>query len=426
LVGRGIRRACLLFIWLSMLPATAFGQLTFTRVVELVQNSADADSVNSLCKSDLEASRSVLLTLSPYASFSSSMDLAALSGIPSPLFVETPSDTPSTFLPSPQDQSHSSVGNRQFLLWCALTAYAELVKVQAQTEVVTRRRTAADRLLEVESRRVIKKLDDPVGLVRARFFEARTQLSEARLNASERYLRAKLVAMTGFNPIESLAIEGALPPISEELNDSAQFPDNIRQLALARDVAQLEFVLAVTNRNQMRVKMVLGRAHFSELLTAYLIEQESLDHLIELNFDLQRARMYALLLARSLEKWVSGAAATHQDQGQSFSATLQEKGQDGSGPIPRSLMITPGISELATGHSQQFSATAILTDGKAMGVTSKSVWECRGPEAIVSMAGLVTALQAGSVIISARFSGVLKSLKLTITPDDWTPWTTDP
>jgi hypothetical protein len=434
LFGRWTRRVWVLWFLLAMFAPSALAQLTFRRAAELAQSHSETDSTESLCNADIEASHAALLRVAMNARFTDPINTVALSGIPVPLLQAVNGRTFSD--PSLRmDQAPVSpiLNRRQNLLWCALTTYAELAQVASQTKVVERQRTAVDRLLDVESRRVVKKLDEPVGLIRARYFAARTQLSEARLKAAERHLQEKLAMLTGLQPGEVGVIAGAIPSPPETFNDDVRFQSTVLQLASARDVAQLAFVLAVVYRDSIRVKIVLGRAHFSELLIAYVIEEESLEDLYEMVFELQRAQMYQLLLSGGLEQWALGNVASepaadtspiHSDS--TDRPALQADGEARTTVTVRSLMITPGISSLATGHSQQFSAIAVHGDGTATDMTSKSIWRCSGSEAIVSTSGLVTALSTGKITINASFSGVSKSRQISITADEWTPWNSEP
>ena len=147
--------------------------------------------------------------------------------------------------------------------------------------------------------------------------------------------------------------------------------------------------------------------------------------------------MYQVLLTGGLDQWALGNAAAEPATDASATSSpgnahAKERlappavGESETGPKIQSLMLTPGISELETGHSQQFSAIAVLTDGKASDATSKSMWRSSGSEAVVSTAGLVTALAPGQVTISVRVFGALKSRQLLITTDEWTLWSREP
>jgi uncharacterized protein YjdB len=81
-------------------------------------------------------------------------------------------------------------------------------------------------------------------------------------------------------------------------------------------------------------------------------------------------------------------------------------------------MVTPAVSALVAGQSQQYSAIAIYRDSSAKDVTSEAIWQCsRSSDAIVSSAGLVTALATGQVTITATVSSVSQSRRITITAD---------
>jgi hypothetical protein len=91
-------------------------------------------------------------------------------------------------------------------------------------------------------------------------------------------------------------------------------------------------------------------------------------------------------------------------------------------PAVRSIMITPGVSKLSVGQSQQFSAIAIYSKASARNVTSEAVWQCSSnSDVIVSSSGLVTALATGQVRVTANFGGVSQPRQIKITADDSMP-----
>ena len=78
---------------------------------------------------------------------------------------------------------------------------------------------------------------------------------------------------------------------------------SLRQLASARDVVQLEYSLARTSRKGIRGKMVVGKADIGELLGAFINEYQKFNELIEINFELQAARVKALENSRHFKEW---------------------------------------------------------------------------------------------------------------------------
>ncbi len=72
---------------------------------------------------------------------------------------------------------------------------------------------------------------------------------------------------------------------------------------------------------------------------------------------------------------------------------------------------TPGV-----GTTAQFTATATFADGTTRDVTSIATWQTTNPqEAIVSTTGVVTAVSAGSVTVTATYQNVTGSSQISIT-----------
>jgi Bacterial Ig-like domain (group 2) len=84
-------------------------------------------------------------------------------------------------------------------------------------------------------------------------------------------------------------------------------------------------------------------------------------------------------------------------------------------PQLASLAVSPAQATMATGTTQQFTATGRFTDGSSQDMTATTVWNSQNPSvAMVSSSGLVTAKSAGSAIITATSGSVAGSVSLTV------------
>jgi hypothetical protein len=174
--------------------------------------------------------------------------------------------------------------------------------------------------------------------------------------------------------------------------------------------------------------MALSKATLGDLLANYIAEEEKLDALLEMNFEFQKAQLELLQLGGQLEKWAFRDEALGPEVFTALAgepATIAEACSRPSEPKKlglssdvQSIMVTPAVSALVAGQSQQYSAIAIYSDRSAKDVTSETVWQCSSSsDAIVSSAGLVTALATGQVTITATVSSVSQSRRITITAD---------
>jgi uncharacterized protein YjdB len=84
-------------------------------------------------------------------------------------------------------------------------------------------------------------------------------------------------------------------------------------------------------------------------------------------------------------------------------------------PQLTSLGVSPAKATMATGTTQQFTATGRLTDGSSQDMTAAVVWNTQNPSvAVISSSGLVTAKSAGSTAITATSGSVAGSMSLTV------------
>jgi hypothetical protein len=318
-------------------------------------------------------------------------------------------------------------------LFCTAVVYAELASVNSQIEVLRRQEMAAERLLDIEARRVHERVDSPEKLTRAKLLAARTQMWAVGLNSSARRLRKQLASLTGLPEREIEPVADSMPLLSELEPKASSSDSRIGQLTAARDVAQLEYVLARTRKMKTKGQTVMGTANLGDLEAAFVTEFEKLNALLEVNFELQRARLEVLTANGKLEEWAWGADANSKSGPVDVGAvqpagieasTPRTQGRAGlvTSPMLRSIMIAPGKAAMVAGQSQQFSAIAIYSGGKAKDATSEATWRCSSNwGAIISPSGLFTALAIGQSTIIATVGGVSQSQQITITPDDWTP-----
>lgn len=101
--------------------------------------------------------------------------------------------------------------------------------------------------------------------------------------------------------------------------------------------------------------------------------------------------------------------------------TAQFQGHSGSGTLTvdsatvTSLTLTPNPSTIASGTSQQFTATAQFSDGSRQDVTSRAAWTTSVPASVsVSPVGLASGLSPGSSTLEARFGGQSETAQVTV------------
>jgi uncharacterized protein YjdB len=80
-----------------------------------------------------------------------------------------------------------------------------------------------------------------------------------------------------------------------------------------------------------------------------------------------------------------------------------------------SLVIDPSTALLPVSGTVQLDATALLSDGTTVDVSSGATWSSSSATATVSTAGLVTAASAGTATITASFGGQTATVTLTVT-----------
>ena len=84
-------------------------------------------------------------------------------------------------------------------------------------------------------------------------------------------------------------------------------------------------------------------------------------------------------------------------------------------PTLQSITLTPGVSSIVPGASQQFIATGVLSDGSTESLAGQATWVSSSTAvATISAAGLATGVALGTSTITASFSGVTGSTTLTV------------
>jgi hypothetical protein len=83
-----------------------------------------------------------------------------------------------------------------------------------------------------------------------------------------------------------------------------------------------------------------------------------------------------------------------------------------------SVAVTPDVATVAIGATQQFTATAVYSDGSAREVTANATWRSATPAAATMKAGsgIAVGADAGTSVITAAFEGKSGSSVLTVLP----------
>jgi hypothetical protein len=90
-----------------------------------------------------------------------------------------------------------------------------------------------------------------------------------------------------------------------------------------------------------------------------------------------------------------------------------------NGKTVSKIDIEPSKDTLSKGATQQFTASAVYSDGTTQDVTSSSdsVWNTSDPSiATVTSSGLATAVAVGIVDISVNYKGVVAKEHFAVTP----------
>ena len=77
----------------------------------------------------------------------------------------------------------------------------------------------------------------------------------------------------------------------------------VKQLAAAREVAQLEYELARADTSTAEARMQAGNATLGDLATARVVEEQKFDVVLDANFELQKSQLQLLKATGGLENW---------------------------------------------------------------------------------------------------------------------------
>jgi len=88
----------------------------------------------------------------------------------------------------------------------------------------------------------------------------------------------------------------------------------------------------------------------------------------------------------------------------------------GCGPQPpSSIAVTPTTAVISMAGTQQFLATGTNADGSTGDVTTQATWSSSNTEVAIVDSGLATAVEAGTVTITAVIEGTTGTATLTVT-----------
>jgi hypothetical protein len=427
------RRLLSLALVAAFSPSGVAAQLTFQKALDLSvqQRSVHVTAgCSEVPRSDLQIAAGPGLGDAPEDFLTLSDTSSSVSGPNIQHLRPKPAQPSQSALAQPNASIRLDEGQSRSAIRCAAVAFVELAKVDLEISTLRGQQKAAERLVSIESRRVVARVDNPAALMRAKLFAARTKMWTAELDDAALRLREELADLTGLPEEQIELVDDTIPPWPHVSTTDPELEAIMNQSAASRDVAQLEFALARIQRMSTNGKMVIGKAKWSDLVTAYTIEEEKFIGLVQASFDSLREQVQLLELTGGLEEWASDTAsgsrlssrrAPVKDNGEPLTLPISETVKPK--PKVRSILISPSVSALVTGQSQQFSAIAIYADGNAKNVTAEAAWRCSSnSRAVLSSSGLMTALGTGPVTISATISGSSQSRLISIAEDTEKPF----
>ncbi len=439
-VGRALC-LCMLCRLVSAAP------LTFSRAVQLAAENSTANVVGSTTDGRSDQTGPAARSYHSNDTLMGSLQRCA-SGLPLSLDKTEPTISNRAVARAPvhrwQDEFESSAAESKARAGCQQTqrkeamldaalAYIRVATVTIQASVAQKQSTAAERLLKIESLRVARKVDDPVVLTRAKLAAAWTSMRQADLAASELRLRRQLSSLTGLLEQDIKPSSDSIPVFADAIlldaanaghaSEKLELEATAKKAGFARDMAQLDYVLARRETARVDAKVETGDASPGDQALAYINEYSALGALLDATLDLQSAQLRLLSAGNRLEEWASADNIKPQSAKSKPLAmgALQPQvpSPSGTSAFVASMMIVPNVSELAVGQTRQFSLILIYSDGTTKVVSSEAVWRCScNWTAIVSTSGLVTALLPGEVTVAGTVSGLSGSRTIKITPDD--------
>ena len=309
------------------------------------------------------------------------------------------------------------------VILCTALLYAELDGLETEKRVLDRQQDFVSRLIDIESRRVSAEVDHPLLLMQAKLLRARTRMESEALLAFEGKTRSALSAVVGLPPDQVDPVENSLPPLSEILTSSPENRAVLQQLAAYRDIVQLDYASEYTSRLKVTHAMALGKSSIGSLVAIHVTEEMKFDALLQVNNQIRMAKIQFLGMSDDLENWAFGRTTSEPispftlPQSPESGSLAPSAGPDSSVPAPSllSIVIAPNIKELQVGRSQQYSAIATYSNGRAKDVTTEAVWSCsRDTRAILSSAGFATGLSPGVITVNVKFQGLTHSRTLSI------------
>src|SRR6185312_8486580 len=88
-------------------------------------------------------------------------------------------------------------------------------------------------------------------------------------------------------------------------SEAMKLHQSVRQLAAARDVAQLEYQLASTDVQTVQARLDAGQATVRDQENAHLAERQRFSAYMEANFELEKSLMQLLMQTGQIESWAN-------------------------------------------------------------------------------------------------------------------------
>jgi len=205
---------------------------------------------------------------------------------------------------------------------------------------------------------------------------------------------------------------------SQMSSEALRSHTNVEQLTAARDMAQLEYVLAHTDATKLDTNAEIGTTAISDQVIGHIAEDGKFGALLDATFELLKAQLQMLDATGNLDNWVMAQVADSAPGQTTITGQIPgSRASERASVVPgiSSLMLVPSVKVLPVRKSQQLFAVAIDSEGGGKDVSSIAKWISSGNSvAIVSTSGLVTALTSGQVTITAALSGISQSAPITI------------
>jgi hypothetical protein len=302
--------------------------------------------------------------------------------------------------------------SRRNVILCTALLYVKLDGIAAQQRVLSQQQEFANRLMDIESKRVHVDVDPSKLLTQAKLLRAKTRMESVALSTLERKTRSGLSALVGLSPEQIDPVGSSIPPLPENLNLTLENNEALQQLVAYRDIVQLEYISEYANRLKATQQSVLAKASIGTLVAAHITEDMQFNALLKINNHIRLAKIQFMGATDELENWALGRTAVTANR----PSALEHPASAADAPALLSILIAPGLKDLQAGRSQQFSAIATFSNGRAQDVTSEAIWDCSSnTSAVVSTTGLLTGLSAGAITISVEFQGIRHSRNLSIT-----------